>query len=576
MKPQQKQKLELTWIGKGDEPKLEPRILIEQPELSYGDPSTGNMLIQGDNLLALKALEQDFAGKIKCIYIDPPYNTGSAFETYDDCLEHSIWLNLMRSRLSILWNLLDRSNGVLLISINDDECHYLKVLCDETFGRKSFVCSLVWNYEGNTDNQAKVINYHEYILVYSKTGDVDPPNVLDPNVPSSSKLYKEEIRNTIVKNGPKNPEKKVFIPKGFPCSFGEGIIFKDQVVWPKYDKNIYVSNYVTQEDVYASSGWSSRKIFEAFILNSFKPVLDSKKQMTVFEITSTGAIEAVKKREQKKGHFISVLRGLGTTNQMRLFLESLNLKFSYPKPVNLISYLIDAFSGDEDIILDSFAGSGTTAHAVMQLNKEKSSSRKYILVELDRNNAENVILPRLKSVIDGVDKIGLEPHGGGFKYFTLAPSLLNRDKYGNWIISKEYNPDMLAAAMAKQEGFRYQPDELVYWKQARSSEKDFLFTTTAFLTAEMLDGIHDEMQPEESLLVACKAFQQECQNRHGNISIKKIPHMLLGRCEFGREDYSLNIVQVPVEESPDELADEPDELPENDAPARSVQTNLFD
>ncbi len=133
--------------------------------------------------------------------------------------------------------------------------------------------------------------------------------------------------------------------------------------------------------------------------------------------------------------------------------------------------MIEAFSSDGDIVLDSFAGSGTTAHAVMQINKNKSTSRKYILVEIDKNNAEKVIFPRLKSVINGVSKIGLEPHYGGFKYYTLAPSLLNKDKYGNWVISKEYNPDMLAAAMAKQEGFRYQPDEAVYWKQALAAAK---------------------------------------------------------------------------------------------------------
>jgi len=159
-----RQKLELTWVGKDERPKLEPRILIEDPDKSYGDKSSENMLIHGDNLLALKALEQDFADKIKCIYIDPPYNTGSAFAHYDDALEHSLWLSLMRARLEILWKLLSPANGVLLISINDDEGHYLKVLCDELFGRKSFVASLVWNYEGNTDNQAKIINYHESLV----------------------------------------------------------------------------------------------------------------------------------------------------------------------------------------------------------------------------------------------------------------------------------------------------------------------------------------------------------------------------------------------------------------------------
>src|SRR5665647_3807854 len=137
------QKLELTWIGKGNEPKLEPRILIEDPSKSFGDPNTENMLIHGDNLLALKALEQNFTGKIKCIYIDPPYNTGSAFEHYDDGIEHSLWLSLLKSRLELIWSLL-KEDGSLWISIDDGEMAYLKILMDEIAGRKSFVACNVW------------------------------------------------------------------------------------------------------------------------------------------------------------------------------------------------------------------------------------------------------------------------------------------------------------------------------------------------------------------------------------------------------------------------------------------------
>ena len=127
------QKLELTWIGKDEELNLEPRILIEDKSKAYGEKDTENMLIKGDNLLALKALEAEFTGKVKCIYIDPPYNTGNAFEHYDDGLEHSLWLNLMKHRLVILRNLLSE-DGSIWISIDDDESHYLKVLCDEIFG----------------------------------------------------------------------------------------------------------------------------------------------------------------------------------------------------------------------------------------------------------------------------------------------------------------------------------------------------------------------------------------------------------------------------------------------------------
>ena len=137
------QKLELTWIGKGNEPKLEPRILIEDPSKSFGDPKSENILIHGDNLLALKALEQNYSGKVKCIYIDPPYNTGHAFEHYDDGIEHSLWLNLMKPRLEILRNLLS-DDGSLWVTLDDNEAHYFKVMCDEIFGRSNFVGSTIW------------------------------------------------------------------------------------------------------------------------------------------------------------------------------------------------------------------------------------------------------------------------------------------------------------------------------------------------------------------------------------------------------------------------------------------------
>ena len=187
---EKKQKLELTWIGKENQPRLEPRILIEDPEKSYnalkhqttpnpsltkegslGKPNSsppilggagvvsdnqghsgGNMLIYGDNLLALKALEQDFAGEIKCACIDPPYNTGNAFEHYDDGLEHSIWLSLMRPRLEIIHKLL-RDDGSLWITIDDNECHYLKVLCDEVYGRQNFVATMIWEKRTSRENR---------------------------------------------------------------------------------------------------------------------------------------------------------------------------------------------------------------------------------------------------------------------------------------------------------------------------------------------------------------------------------------------------------------------------------------
>ena len=422
----------LQWLNKDEAvnsaKKCTYRLLKEVPELSYGDNDSENMLIQGDNLEALKALIPYYAGQVKCIYIDPPYNTKSAFETYDDNLEHSKWLSTMYPRLELLWELLS-NDGVILISINDDEGHYLKVMCDEIFGRKNFISSLVWHYEGNTDNQAKIINYHEYIHLYAKSGAIDKVNVVDPNIKEDSKLKNPEIRNTVVKNGPKNPVKEIVIPAGFPARVDEIIVNKETVNWPKYSNNIKISNGKLVNEVTATSGWSSKKILEKFIDNGFQSVLDSKGQETVFELTSSGAIEAVKGRKKNKGHFLSVLRGFGTTNQMRITLEKLGLKFSYPKPVELIAYLITAFTDDNDMILDSFAGSGTTAHSVLLENYRQKINRRFITIEMSENNAQNVIRNRLRCMIDGSPKAEIDKTGGGFKFYQLGKVVFN--EYGS-------------------------------------------------------------------------------------------------------------------------------------------------
>jgi adenine-specific DNA-methyltransferase len=218
--------------------------------------------------------------------------------------------------------------------------------------------------------------------------------------------------------------------------------------------------------------------------------------------------------------------------------------FTTPKPERLIQRILTLATDLGDWALDSFGGSGTTGAVAHKMG------RKWIMVELGEH-AHTHCLPRLKKVVDGADQGGISKAmnwqgGGGFKYYYLAPSLLKQDKYGNWIIDERYNANMLAAAMAKHEGFKYSPDEHIYWKQGRSTEKDYIFTTTNFITVEFLDKINEEMQPDESLLICCKSFSKACGNRYPNITVKKIPNLLLGRCEFGREDYSLNIVSMPV------------------------------
>ena len=223
------------------------------------------------------------------------------------------------------------------------------------------------------------------------------------------------------------------------------------------------------------------------------------------------------------------------------------------KPEFLIARILAISSGENDIVLDSFLGSGTTSAVAHKMD------RKYIGIEMG-DHAYTHCYQRLEKVIDANDKGGITKAvnwkgGGGFKFYELAPSLLNKDKYDNWVISKEYNPDMLAAAMAKQEGFTYSPNKDNYWKQGYSAEQDFIFTTTQFVTIELLDQLQDQLQEGESLLICSKKFQPECHNKFKNIVLKKIPKMLLGKCEFGKDDYSLNIINPPVL-TEEELGDE--------------------
>lgn len=517
--PQPTQKLELTWIGKGDEPKLEPRILIEQPEFSYGDPNSGNMLIHGDNLLALKALEQDFADEVKCIYIDPPYNTGHAFEHYDDGVEHSEWLRLMAPRLRILHKLLSK-DGSIWISIDDDECHYLKVLCDEIFGRNNFISNVIWEKKYTVANDAKYFsNNHDHILVYAKSKDLWKINRLERSAEMNA-AYKNPD------NHPKGPWKATPLQakSGTDANFSHA--FPNGVVWfpPKGRFSAYSSARLN-ELYYANEIWFGKDGESVPARKTF-----------LSELRSEGVVARTLWRFDEVGH------NHEAKAEVKLFNDV--SPFDTPKPERLIERIVELSTGVGDIILDSFLGSGTTAAVAHKMN------RRWIGVELGEH-AKTHCAARLKKVVDGeqggISKAVDWKGGGGFKFYTLAPSLLNQDALGNWVISDQYNPTMLAAAMAKQEGFRYEPDERLFWKQGRSSEKDFIYTTTQFVTVELLDRIHDDMQEDESLLICCKAFHKTAGSKYGNITIKKIPSMLLGRCEFGREDYSLNIVNMPTD-----------------------------
>lgn len=573
------QKLELTWVGKNDPREhIEPRILIEDSSRSYGDKNTENMIIHGDNLLALKALEDKYTNSIKCMYLDPPYNTGNAFEFYDDGLEHSIWLDLMRSRLEILRKML-REDGTMWIQIDDDEQAYLKVLCDEIFGRGNFVNMVSVNMKniagasgGGEDKRMK--KNCEYILVYAKNYSLLPLFNGPYEYTEMSELiqqYIDEGKSWKYTTVLVNPGTKEYIGSTVDGDGNEIKVYARRNPIMASVKKLAKQDGITEKEAYKKYGINVFRTTNAQTSIRTR-VMEFRKENQITEPLLS--IEYTPRSGKNKGQtyeqfykddvcnlFVwlrdtsEIIDGelykknlQGTYWDMNAWMKNLTKegKVAFPngkKPEKLVSQIIGMASQPGDYILDSFLGSGTTAAVAHKMG------RKYIGVELGEQ-AYTHCYPRLKLVVDGGDQGGITASekwkgGGGFKFYELAPSLLQKDSHGQLVINKEYNANMLAAAMAKHEGFDYEPSSEFYWKQGKSSENDYIYTTTQFLTKQSLEKIHDEMNEEESLLICCKAFQPECESAFKNIAIKKIPKMLLGRCEFDKNNYNLNIISLP-------------------------------
>lgn len=519
-----KQKLELSWIGKENRPRLEPRILLEDADKSYHAPYRvtdrdifDNRLIFGDNLLALKALEQEFAGKVKCVFIDPPYNTGSAFTHYDDGVEHSIWLSLMRDRLELIRSLLSE-DGSLWITIDDNEAHYLKVLCDEIFGRANFVATSVWQKKHTRANDARWLSdNHDFVLSFAKDKSVWKRNLL-PREDKSDSTY----------NNPDND------PRG-PWASG-----------PCHAKT------PNPKDIYEITTPSGRKLLPPpgtswrFSRERFKELMEDNR----IYFGSSGMNVPRYKRfrtEVQEGLVPTTLwlrDEVGDNQDAKSEVKSFNSSdiFGTPKPERLMRRILAIATNPGDLVLDSFAGSGTTGAVAQKMG------RRWIMVELGEHIHTHII-PRLKKVIDGEDKGGITEAvnwqgGGGFRYYRLAPSLLELDKWGNWVISKEYNAAMLAEALCKLEGFTYAPSDSVYWQHGHSTERDFIYITTQNLSHAQLQQLSDEVGAERSLLVLCLAFRGK-PDAFPNLTVKKIPKAVLHRAEWGHDDYSLKVENLP-------------------------------
>jgi adenine-specific DNA-methyltransferase len=522
----QKNRLELTWVGKENRAQIEPRILLDDLALSYHAPARrsktdqfDNLLIQGDNLLALKALEAEYTGKVKCIFIDPPYNTGSAFTHYDDGLEHSLWLSLMRDRLEILRRLL-REDGSIWITIDDNECHYLKVLCDEVFGRANFVTNVVWQKRFAPNSSAQYISdSHDHILVYSKSKSSWVRNLL--------------VRDQKYNSSYKNPDDD---PRGIWTS-------GDMSARNSYSAGIYPITTPSGRQIPGPpKGMYWRVSFEKFC-----------------EMDRAGRIWWGKNRDNVpriKRFLTEVMDGIvpqsiwmhedvGHTQEAKkevmALVPQMHEVFQTPKPERLLQRIFHIASSPGDLVLDSFAGSGTTGAVAHKMG------RRWIMVELG-DHAVTHIVPRLKKVIDGADLGGVTNTtgwrgGGGFRFQRLAPSLLCKNQHDRWIISPDYNAEMLTEAMCKHLGFSYEPNPSHWWMMGRSTERDYLCVTTDALQQEDFEHLSQEVGSERSLLICCKAFMAKVSGYH-NLTVKKIPQAILDRCEWGRDDYSLQIAAL--------------------------------
>lgn len=558
---QKKGKLELTWVGKYDEEKpVEPRILIEDKDKSYGDPASENMLIHGDNLIALQALQQDFAGKIKCIYIDPPYNTGSAFDFYDDNLEHSIWLQFMKSRIVILRTLLS-DDGAICVQIDATEMAYLKVLMDEIFGRDNFIniISVKTKIAGvSGSNLGKSLQDNvEFLLMYAK----------DLNYFSLHSI----------------PQKRQELMDFIDSYAQQGKSWKYTSVLKRVDEGIYIKSfsagngdeiklYKHEDFEYCSINQVARDEFEGDIRKAYYHYIDRIFRTTNAQTSIRTKVIAETRAFNNKGMFsieYMPIKGRNAGKMIRSFYKDNNLiawlkdvvsqdrniifkldntgnlwddiqynnltkegNVKFPngkKPESLVGRVIEMLSAPGDIVLDSFLGSGTTcavAHKML---------RRWIGIELGEHCYTHC-KPRIDSVIDGeqcgISKAAGWQGGGGYHFYELAPSLLvKNDKLPVYQINPTYTFEMLCEAICKIEGFKYKPQDVFH---GHSSEMRFIHVTTEFVNAEYIRSLSQHLDEEQSLLIYATKIQSDMM-LPDNIEVKKIPKDLLDKCNFESE-----------------------------------------
>ena len=555
-------KLELTWPGKQNRPRLEPRILLEDQALSYraappapadlleqaeAGPTTfdDNLLIHGDNLLALKALESQYAGKVKCVFIDPPYNTGSAFTHYDDGVEHSMWLTLIRDRLEVIRTLL-AEDGSLWVTIDDNEAHYLKVLGDEVFGRACFITDISWQKRDGPPNDRKIGSIHDHVLVWAKSrSGVSKKTVAEEKFNLMPRTEKADAQYQVF-NEPSGPDPRGPFRKIDTTANGKGGRYVESLYYP-------IRNPYTGQDVWPREGTCWRHSKDEMVrLQADQRLFWGAKG------TATTPMRKLFKYEAKQGMTApSIWSDTGLNQHASSHMEKLfgeKAFFETPKPEELLQRVIHIATNPGDLVLDSFAGSGTTGAVAHKMG------RRWIMVELGEH-CHTHIVPRLKKVVDGQDPGGITKAvnwrgGGGFRYYRLAPSLLKKDKWGHWVINPDYNAEMLSEAMCKLMGFTYAPSQTQFWQHGQSTESHFIYVTTGSLSHDQLRVISEEVGSERSLLICCKAFMADA-SAFPNLTLKKIPKTVLHKCQWDQDDYSF---KIDVLAEPEALPEEEDEF----------------
>lgn len=560
-----KGKLELTWVGKYDDKVIEPRILVEDREKSYGDPRSENMLIHGDNLIALQALQQDFYGSIKCIYIDPPYNTGSAFEHYDDNLEHSIWLGLMRKRLILLRELLSEE-GTIWIQIDDEEQAYLKVLCDEVFGRGNFVNMISVNMKniagvsgGGEDKRLK--KNCEYILIYAKDYSLLPlfngPYVYT-EISDLVQQYAEEGKSWKYTSVLVEPGEKEYCGSTVDGDGNEIKVYLRKNPVMMSIKQVAARDGITEKEAYQKYGIS---IFQTTNAQSSirTRVMEYRNENSIAEdlisieyVPRTGKNRGTVYEQFYKGDKCRLFVWLKDTSEvidgelfkkdlqgtywdMNAWMKNLTKEGSVEfgngkKPEQLIRQIFEMTTKPGDWVLDSFLGSGTTAAVATKM------ARKWVGIELG-DHAYTHCKVRLDRIVNGEDAGGITKAvnwegGSGYHFYELAPSLLiKNERLPIYQINPEYTFDMLCEAICKIEGFKYKPDGVYH---GHSSENRFIHITKEFVNGEYIRSIATTLGENQSLLIYSTKVQSDLR-LPDNIEVKRIPKDLLDKCTFESE-----------------------------------------